>query len=289
MNQYTDPPLSFPVMALLACNNKDVSIFDKYKLKLIFPMSIKSYDNEKVYPMGVERAALNTMAVRCYQNHLSEVEDTNKFKRLLFNVASRNLNYIKSMQKSDGGFDNTIYCTSLAIHADLSSQIGLESAKFDFAKARKWLVNSQKEDGSFGSLTFTSLAIGGLVERSVDLIKNINCNKPNKKEEEFGIPIEIADAVSKVSFFNRIPAHHGDSLLAILENYASNNPKVLRLKIDKSDFGSKIESINDLGSSEDAKIVWKVLREKNREGVDNVLDLEEETVEEGVGYIFQYS
>ena len=46
MNQYTDPPLSFPVMALLACNNKDVSIFDKYKLKLIFPMSIKSYDNE---------------------------------------------------------------------------------------------------------------------------------------------------------------------------------------------------------------------------------------------------
>ena len=52
------------------------------------------------------------------------------------------------MQKSDGGFDNTIYCTSLAIHADLSSQIGLESAKFDFAKARKWLVNSQKEVNS---------------------------------------------------------------------------------------------------------------------------------------------
>ena len=46
MNQYTDPPLSFPVMALLACNNKDVSIFDKYKLKLIFQMSIKSYVNE---------------------------------------------------------------------------------------------------------------------------------------------------------------------------------------------------------------------------------------------------
>ena len=127
---------------------------------------------QKVYPMGVERAALNTMAIRCYQNHLSEVEDTNKFKRLLFNVASRNLKYIKSMQKPDGGFDNTIYSTSLAIHADLSSQIGVESDKFDFAKARKWLVNSQKEVDTF----IYFLQLGLFLQYSEKVLKTLKFN-----------------------------------------------------------------------------------------------------------------
>ena len=82
------------------------------------------------------------------------------------------MEYLISTQEEDGGF-KTVYSTTLAIQAYLSAKH--DHDEFKFAAARRWLVDAQSEDGAFGSMAVTSLAIGGLVDTSVNMAKDINC------------------------------------------------------------------------------------------------------------------
>ena len=94
------------------------------------------------------------------------------------------MEYLISMQGEDGGF-KTVYGTTLAIQAYLSAKH--EHPQFELAAARRWLVDAQSPNGAFGSMSVTSLAIGGLVDQSVNLAKDINCqNVLGKMHGEYG-------------------------------------------------------------------------------------------------------
>ena len=94
------------------------------------------------------------------------------------------MEYLISMQGDDGGF-KTVYGTTLAIQAYLSAKH--DHPQFDLAAARRWLVDAQSQSGAFGSMSVTSLAIGGLVDQSVNLAKDINCqNVLGKMHGEYG-------------------------------------------------------------------------------------------------------
>lgn len=85
------------------------------------------------------------MAVRCIQGHYAHLDAKSDTKRILYNMAVRNLRYIYRKQHEDGGF-GTVYSTTLAIHADLS-RLGIPKSlqPFRFAEARKWLINTQQK------------------------------------------------------------------------------------------------------------------------------------------------
>ena len=103
----------------------------------------------------MERASLNAMAIRCMQSHYAHLDAKSDTKRILYNMAVRNLRYIYRKQQADGGF-GTVYTTTLAIHADLS-RLGIPKSlqPFRFSEARKWLIAAQKKVGQY--LLFLSI------------------------------------------------------------------------------------------------------------------------------------
>ena len=163
--QDIEAPLHFPALMLVLCNTQNYDLVTRFGSEVLDLMSLKDYEFGVSRPMGVERASLNAIAIKCLQNKFNSI-DVSTLKRNLFNYAIKNLKYVQSLQREDGGY-GTVYTTSLAIHADLSRLVKLpNNLRFNFKKAREWLRNAQQEDGSFGSsLTFTSLAISGLTSR----------------------------------------------------------------------------------------------------------------------------
>ena len=109
-------------------------------------------------------------------------------------METRNMEYLISMQGDDGGF-KTVYGTTLAIQAYLSAKH--DHPQFELAAARRWLVDAQSQNGAFGSMSVTSLAIGGLVDQSVNLAKDINCqNVLGKMHGKYGERKKIRESVS---------------------------------------------------------------------------------------------
>ena len=109
------------------------------------------------------------------------------------------MEYLISMQGDDGGF-KTVYGTTLAIQAYLSAKH--DHPQFELAAARRWLVDAQSQNGAFGSMSVTSLAIGGLVDQSVNLAKDINCqNVLGKMPGKYGEEEKIGEFISFWFFF----------------------------------------------------------------------------------------
>ena len=116
-------------------------------------------------------------------------------------MEARNMEYLISMQGKDGGF-KTVYGTTLAIQAYLSAKH--DHPQFELAAARRWLVDAQSQSGAFGSMSVTSLAIGGLVDQSVNLAKDINCqNVLGKMHGKYGERKKIRE----IGSFRGIFAH----------------------------------------------------------------------------------
>lgn len=104
-----EPPLSFPVFMMILCHNKNYNLINEKGIQVLDLMGIKHQKNGEKHPLGVERAALNAMALRCLQEPFGAHTE---IKKKLFNLSIRNLKYIYSMQETDGGY-GTVYTTSL--------------------------------------------------------------------------------------------------------------------------------------------------------------------------------
>ncbi len=284
-----DPPLHYPALMLVLCNSGNVNPIAEHGDRVLDLMAIPNYKAGERYPLGVERAAMNALALRCLQDKFTTVSTT---KKKLFNYAIKNLRYIYSMQESDGGF-GTVYTTALAISAVFSRLVAPPKADpFQFKQAREWLLESQKEDGSFGSsITFTSLAIGGMSSRSINLLSKVNCEDHWMKDlDKFEIEIEITDEVfSKQTFVDRIPAEKGDALFDLLDSYAQKHPRTLKLEHANEGTGVVITSINDLKNEDLLGYSWKAYRGKNGELTAPIFDLETELVNDETTYILEYS
>lgn len=288
-NSKEDPPLHFPAMMLDLCNNHNYDLIKDHGVSVLELMSLRNYQHGQAYPLGVERAALNALALRCLQNHFTSSSD---IKRKLFNYAIRNLKYIYSMQEEDGGYA-TVYTTALAIAADLSRLASPPNSQpFKFAKARQWLVKAQKSDGSFGSsITFTSIAIAGLTSRSIDTLAKIDCNHQwSKSNDEFEAEVEITDNVySHQTFITRLPVKKGDRWFSVLNKFAKENPKTLALKQSNSGAGIMITCLNRLCNFDALGLSWKAYRGKNQEKSGEIFDLSKEVVDEDHSLVLEYS
>jgi len=281
-----EPKLSFPIMAMMVCNEGDPSVFKHNKKDSIVLLSSSKVEMGKVEPMAVERAAMNILAISCYQDHYSVLE-TNPLNKILAQLEQRNMAYLISTQEEDGGF-KTIYGTTLAIQAYLSAKH--DHDEFKFAAARRWLVDAQSENGAFGSMAVTSLAIGGLVDTSVNLAKDINCQDVlGIQDEHFKVEFETRDrAFSHQSFVDRLPAKMGDSLLDVLENYSQRYPKAFYFTLKSTAFGSKIDSMNDVKSIPKSGMTWKTYRSMHDKLDEQIEDLGGEMVLPGVSYVLMY-
>jgi len=281
-----EPKLSFPIMAMMVCNEGDSSMFKNNKQDFIVLLSSSKATFGKEEPMAVERAAMNLLAIACYQDNYSVLE-TSSVNTFLDAMETRNMEYLISMQGDDGGF-KTVYGTTLAIQAYLSAKH--DHPQFELAAARRWLVDAQSQSGAFGSMSVTSLAIGGLVDQSVNLAKDINCqNVLEHQEENFAVEFETRDrAFSHQSFVDRLPATIGDSLLDVLENYAKRYPKAFTFTLKTTPFGKKIESMNGVASNQKAGLSWKTFRTLNDELGEQIEDLSGEMVLPSISYVLMY-
>ena len=80
-----EPKLSFPIMAMMVCNEGDSSMFKNNKQDFIVLLSSSKATFGKEEPMAVERAAMNILAISCYQDHYSVLE-TNPLNKILAQV-----------------------------------------------------------------------------------------------------------------------------------------------------------------------------------------------------------
>ena len=78
---------------------------------MIVPLIPYTLTPGKFVPLGVERAALNILAASCILEHLNQIKEE---KQTLIISTWQNLEYIYSMQESDGGF-RTIHATKFAL------------------------------------------------------------------------------------------------------------------------------------------------------------------------------
>ena len=69
-----EPKLSFPIMAMMVCNEGDSSMFKNNKDDFIVLLSSSKATFGKEEPMAVERAAMNLLAIACYQDNYSVLE-----------------------------------------------------------------------------------------------------------------------------------------------------------------------------------------------------------------------
>lgn len=281
-----EPKLSFPIMAMMVCNEGDSSVFKHNKQDFIVLLASSKVDLGQEEPIAVERAAMNLLAISCYQAEYSVLEASPVNKHLAA-LEQRNMDYLISMQGEDGGF-KTVYGTTLAIQAYLSAKH--DHPNFNFAAARRYLVNAQTPDGSFGSMTLTSLSIGGLVDQSVNLAKEINCEDFLEiQDENFKVEFETRDrAFSHQSFVDRLPATIGDSLLDVLENFAKRYPKAFFFTLTNTAFGKKIESMNGIYGIKKTGFSWRTYRSMNGELGEQIEDLAAEMVLPSISYVLMY-
>lgn len=178
------------------------------------------------------------------------------------------------------------------MQADLSRMVNPPNSQFNFKKARQWLMAAQKEDGSFGSsVTFTSLAIGGLTSRSIDRVKQIECEQVWKvSKNNFEIKVIFEDSVfAQQKFIQRLPAKKGDKLFALLSQFSKENPLTFDLELTQNGNLMTITRVNELMNIPEADNSWKVYKEKNGAKVSQVFNLANEIVDPEFGYWIEYS
>ncbi|MCM2339292.1 MAG: terpene cyclase/mutase family protein [Burkholderiales bacterium] len=91
-------------------------------------------------------------------------------------VIIKTIDFILSRQKENGSWDESIDMTSAAIQS-LSKFNKNEIIKNSLTKAKEYLKIKQKEDGSFGNVSSTAWAMGGILalsEKPIDWTKNNN-------------------------------------------------------------------------------------------------------------------
>jgi len=91
-------------------------------------------------------------------------------------IIKETINFILSKQKENGSWDESVDMTGAAIQA-VSLYQPNEEIKNTLSKAKEFLKQNQKDDGSFGNISSTAWAIQGIValsEKPEEWIKNDN-------------------------------------------------------------------------------------------------------------------
>jgi len=295
------PEIQFPALVTVLCNLKDFRIayeggFGNFLSALAYPTPEDLGDNSA---LNLERATMNMIAASClYRSNLQYEDEFEHLREPLLAVLLMNSRFINSVQDEDGGFGN-VYSTAMALHAQRQSPIvccsdkSEEHSTFRNDDAIKWLLDAQKPDGSVGSsITFTSLSVLGF-ESSDDLqnIQSVNCEGIWSNRNKSKIVVEFSDTVySKMTFTESIPAKIGDNVKDLLEKFAEDNPKTLKLEGELiHDSFYQITSINNIQDIDELGHSWKAYKVFSDGSQELILDLREAEIEDmNVGFLFEY-
>merc|ERR1712179_136824 len=293
------PEIQFPALVTVLCNLKDYRIVS-YGGVGQFLHSMNAYPSEDDFgdntELNLERAAMNMIALSCLHRANLEFDHDGEAKPLLQNamksVLLHNSEFINSVQEEDGGFDN-VYSTALALHAQRQSPIvccknkNKKHPDFNEDLAINWLLEAQKPDGSFGSsITFTSLSGLGLASSHpldpLQNIRSVECDGIWANKNKSKIAVEFSENVySKMSFRESIPATIGDHIIVLLENFAEENPKTLKLKGSLfQDSYYQIHSINGIEDSDLMGTSWKAYRITSDGNPEYIPDLRDAEIED---------
>jgi len=298
------PEIQFPALVTVLCSLKDFRIayeggFGNFLSALAYPTPEDFGDNSE---LNLERAAMNMIAASClYRSDLQYEEEFEHIRDPLLLVLQTNSRFINSVQEEDGGFGN-VYSTALALHAQRQSPLvccsdkSSEHSTFRNADALQWLLDAQKPDGSVGSsITFTSLSVLAFESsdpfNALQNIQSVDCEGIWANKNKSKIAVEFSDTVySKMTFTESIPAKIGDNLKVLLENFAENNPKTLKLdgELIQDTFYqitsiNNIEDIDELGHS---WLAYKVFTDGTKELITDLREVEIEDMD--VVFLFEY-
>lgn len=297
------PEIQFPALVTVLCNLKDFRIayeggFGNFLSALAYPTQEDLGDNSE---LNLERAAMNMMAASClYRSNLQYEEEFEHLREPLLAVMLMNSRFINSVQEEDGGFGN-VYSTAMALHAQRQSPIVCcsdkdeEHSTFRNDDAIQWLLDAQKSDGSVGSsVTFTSLSVLGLESSQSEALQNIqsvDCEGIWANKNKSKIVVEFSDTVySKMTFTESIPAKIGDNLKVLLENFAKDNPKTLKLEGELiHDTFYQITGINNIQDIDELGHSWKAYKVFTDGTQELIMDLRETEIEDmNVVFLFEY-
>jgi len=245
---------------------------------------------------------MNMGAASClYRSNLKHEDEFEHLREPLLAVLQMNSRFINSVQDEDGGFGN-VYSTAMALHAQRQSPIvccsdkSEEHSTFRNDDAVQWLLDAQKPDGSVGSsITFTSLSVLGFESsHPVDGLQNlqsVECEGIWANRNKSKIVVEFSDTVySKMTFTESIPAKIGDNLKDLMEKFAEDNPKTLKLEGELiHDNFYQITGINNIQDIDELGHSWKAYKVFTDGSQELIVDLREADIEDmNVGFLFEY-
>jgi len=300
------PDIQFPSLVTALCNLKDYRIVENEGWSEFLTSMINSPSEEDLgenTELNLERAAMNMIATSClYRSNLESGEVGINIKKALATVLLHNSRFINSVQEEDGGFGN-VYSTAMVLHAQRQSPYVCcknkekEYSNFNEDEAMEWLLDAQKSDGSFGSsIIFTSLSGLGLESaHPLDALQNlqsVDCKGNYGNQNKSKISVEFTDKIfSKMTFRESIPAEIGDNLLVLMEEYAMDNPKTLKIEgrvVEDSYY--QIMAINNIQDFDDLGHSWRAYKITSDGSTEFIVDLRDAEIEDMNDiYRFEYS
>jgi len=282
-------------LILALCNTK--LPIDNETLNKLINGTIKEPSSSRLY---VPEISLKLLATLCVEKKITRITGKSEMDLKAFKDHKQKLqelksdlgNYLQQYFLETGGTFGGFIETSLATQPlnKITSKTEL------FLHSLPALINTQKDDGSFGgSVPFTAIALPSISHIISSEFDEIECPRVTRRKWQDGsVKIILSyvmqdKVISQQRTTGHLFVHNGAKLISALKKHSEQNPHTFKLKIIEGGVITKIDSWNNIGNKDNLQAYWKVQKDLGNGNYDDITEkLDKETLFRDTKYMFSF-